>query len=101
MSRRVLCYSPGRTPFQRLMADAVDSGVLDSVDGRFLHGELSIECLTVPTPEEVLASLNHQPVSCWCYVLNRPPDGLPEIFCANYLDYIEGNEGHQGFLGRV
>lgn len=57
MSRRVLCYSPGRTPFQRLMADAVDSGVLDSVDGRFLHGELSIECLTVPTPEEVLASL--------------------------------------------
>ncbi|MCB9038862.1 MAG: gamma-glutamylcyclotransferase [Lewinellaceae bacterium] len=51
--------------------------------------------------EEVLVSLNRQPVSCWSYILNHPPDGLAEIFCGNYLDYVEGNEGHQGFLGGV
>lgn len=51
--------------------------------------------------EEVLASLNGHPVLCWCYLLNRPPDGLPEIFGGNYLDYIEDNGPHRDFLKSV
>lgn len=51
--------------------------------------------------EEVLVTLNGQSVYCWCYVLNHPPDGLPEIFCESYLDYLKGREAHQDFLGKV
>lgn len=51
--------------------------------------------------EEVLVSLNGQPASCWCYILNHPPDGLPEIFCGNYLDYIGKSGRHRDFLGTV
>ena len=51
--------------------------------------------------EEVLATLNGQPVCCWCYILNHPPNGLPEIFCENYLDYMGGREAHEDFLGTV
>ena len=49
----------------------------------------------------VLANLNLRPTRCWCYVLNHPPDGLPEIFCGNYLDYISGSGLHRDFLDTV
>lgn len=51
--------------------------------------------------EEVLANLNLRPTRCWCYVLNHPPDGLPEIFCGNYLDYLSGSGLHRDFLDTV
>ncbi len=51
--------------------------------------------------EEVLATLAGRPLPCWCYLLNHPPDGLPEIFSGNYLDYIAGTGKHRDFLGTV
>ncbi|MCB9289651.1 MAG: gamma-glutamylcyclotransferase [Lewinellaceae bacterium] len=51
--------------------------------------------------EEIPATLNGQPVPCWCYVLNQPPGGLAEICSGNYLDFIEGSGKHRDFLGTV